>query len=135
MWLRSFAASLPSVRCAHTDYEIRDWFSRVLVPQYQTWIAVTTDTVVGVMVLKGAELKQLYLAPAWRGRGLGNRFMDLAKRQQPDGLTLWAFQVNTSAQRFYERHGFTAVERTDGRRNDEHEPDVRYIWQPSTHPS
>ncbi|MFI6005037.1 GNAT family N-acetyltransferase [Streptomyces sp. NPDC051366] len=135
VWLRSFAAALPTVRCAHTDHEIRDWFSRVLVPQYETWVAVTADTVVGVMVLKGAELKQLYLDPAWRGQGLGDRFMALAKQQQPNGLTLWTFQVNTSAQRFYERHGFIAVERTDGRRNDEREPDVRYIWQPSRHPS
>lgn len=35
VWLCSFAASLPSVRCAHNDDEIRDWFSRVLVPQYE----------------------------------------------------------------------------------------------------
>ncbi|WP_030872634.1 GNAT family N-acetyltransferase [Streptomyces sp. NRRL F-2747] len=129
VWLRSFAAALPSVRCAHTDEEIRNWFAHVLVPQYETWVAVTEDTVVGVMVLKGKELKQLYLDPAWRGRGLGDRFMALAKRKQPDGLTLWTFQVNTSAHRFYERHGFTAVERTDGQGNDEREPDIRYSWQ------
>ncbi|MER5932488.1 GNAT family N-acetyltransferase [Streptomyces sp. NPDC002054] len=135
VWLRSFAAALPSVRCAHTSDEIRDWFSRVLVPQYETWVAVTEDTVVGVMVLKGGELKQLYLDPSWRGRGLGDRFIALAKRQQPDGLTLWTFQVNTSAHRFYERHGFTAVERTDGRRNDEREPDVLYSWQPRPRPA
>ena len=46
------------------------------------------------------------------------------------GLSLWTFQVNGAARRFYERHGFTEVERTDGSHNDEHEPDVRYVWQP-----
>ncbi|MFE5484141.1 GNAT family N-acetyltransferase [Streptomyces sp. NPDC056527] len=133
VWLRSFATALPSVRCAHDAAEVRDWFSRVLVPQYETWVAATENTVVGVLVLNGAEMKQLYLDPAWRGRGLGDRFMSLAKDQQPDGLTLWTFQVNQSAQRFYQRHGFVEVERTDGLRNDEREPDVRYIWQP--HPA
>ncbi|MEU6672295.1 GNAT family N-acetyltransferase [Streptomyces sp. NPDC046727] len=130
VWLRSFAAALPSVRCAHDEAEVRDWFLRVLVPQYETWVAVTENSVVGVMVLNGAELKQLYLDPAWRGRGLGDRFMSLAKQRRPDGLALWTFQVNKAAQRFYERHGFVEIERTDGRRNDEREPDVRYVWQP-----
>ncbi|MEU3316847.1 GNAT family N-acetyltransferase [Streptomyces sp. NPDC006662] len=130
VWLRSFATALPTVRCSHTDDEIRSWFSTVLVPRHETWVAIAANTVVGVMVLKEAELKQLYIDPPWRGRGLGDQFMGVAKQRQPDGLTLWTFQVNTSAQRFYQRHGFTAVERTDGRHNDEHEPDVRLVWQP-----
>ncbi|MGW0315388.1 N-acetyltransferase family protein [Streptomyces flavidovirens] len=83
VWLRSFTAALPSVRCAHDEAEVRDWFSRVLVPQYETWVAVTANSVVGVLVLNRAELKQLYLDPAWRGRGLGDRFMSLAKERQP----------------------------------------------------
>ncbi|WP_328380567.1 GNAT family N-acetyltransferase (plasmid) [Streptomyces sp. NBC_00440] len=132
VWLRSYAAGLPTVRCAHDEAEVQDWFSGVLVPQYETWVAVTGDSVVGLLVLNGEELKQLYLEPQWRGRGLGDRFMLLAKWQQPDGLSLWTFQVNAPAQRFYQRHGFEEVERTDGQRNDEREPDVRYVWQPHT---
>ncbi|MFI1377230.1 GNAT family N-acetyltransferase [Streptomyces longwoodensis] len=130
VWLRSFAAALPSVRCAHDEDDVRQWFTLVLVPQYQTWVATAGTDVVGVLVLKGPELKQLYLAPEWRGRGLGDRFISLAKKQQPDGLSLWTFQVNGAARRFYERHGFTEAERTDGSRNDEHEPDVHYVWRP-----
>ncbi|GAA1923711.1 GNAT family N-acetyltransferase [Streptantibioticus ferralitis] len=130
VWLRSFTAALPSVRCAHDDAEVRNWFSHVLVPQYETWVAVTENSVVGLLVLNGEELKQLYLDPTWRGRGLGDRFISLAKQRQPDGLALWTFQINKAAQRFYERHGFIAVERTDGLRNEEREPDVRYVWQP-----
>ncbi|MFE6713901.1 GNAT family N-acetyltransferase [Streptomyces sp. NPDC057695] len=130
VWLRSFAAALPSVRCAHDEADVRDWFARVLVPAYETWVAVADATVVGVLVLNGPELKQLYLEPEWRGRGLGDRFISLAKEQRPGGLSLWTFQVNRAARRFYERHGFTETERTDGSRNDEREPDVRYLWQP-----
>ncbi|MCF1592379.1 GNAT family N-acetyltransferase [Streptomyces muensis] len=130
VWLRSYAVAVPSVRCAHDDADVRDWFTRVLVPRYETWVAVAGDSVVGLLVLSGAELKQLYLDPAWRGRGLGDRFISLAKQQQPDGLTLWTFQVNMPARRFYERHGFVEAERTNGLRNDEREPDVRYVWRP-----
>ncbi|WP_433573688.1 N-acetyltransferase family protein [Streptomyces sp. CA-251247] len=132
VWLRSYASALPTVRCAHDEPDVRDWFARVLVPQYETWVAVTGHRVVGLLVLKGEELKQLYLEPEWRGRGLGDRFMSLAKQQQPDGLSLWTFQVNGPARRFYQRHGFTEAGRTDGQGNDEREPDVRYVWQPHT---
>ncbi|WP_302171711.1 GNAT family N-acetyltransferase [Streptomyces sp. TBY4] len=129
-WLRSFRAALPTVRLAHGDDEVRDWFSFVVVPQYETWVAAADGSVVGLLVLDGGELEQLYLDPSWWGEGLGDRLVALAKQQRPDGLGLWTFQVNGPAQRFYERHGFIAVERTDGLRNEEREPDVRYVWQP-----
>ncbi|MFD3504850.1 GNAT family N-acetyltransferase [Streptomyces sp. NPDC058678] len=122
VWMRSFDAALPSVHRAHDDAEVRNWFARVLVPRYETWVAVSANRVVGLLVLNGAELKQLFLDPAWRGRGLGDRFMSLAKQRQPDGLALRTFQVNEPAQRFYERHGSVEAERTDGLRNDEREP-------------
>ena len=41
---------------------------------------------------------------------------------------LWVFESNRRAQAFYERHGFVAVERTDGTGNEEQEPDIRYAW-------
>ncbi|MCO4699012.1 GNAT family N-acetyltransferase [Streptomyces sp. RO-S4] len=130
VWLRSFAAALPSVRRAHDDDEVRAWFSHVVVPRHETWVAVVDSGVVGVLVLEAGELEQLYLDPSWRGRGLGDRFMTLAKQRRPDGLALWTFQVNEPARRFYERHGFLAVEHTDGSGNEEREPDVRYVWRP-----
>ncbi|MFI9616196.1 GNAT family N-acetyltransferase [Streptomyces sp. NPDC052023] len=130
VWLRSFAAALPTVVRPRSDDEVRTYFRKVVVPLRETWLAETTDGVVGVMVLDGDELSQLYLDPDWRGRGVGDLFMDLARKRRPDGLNLWTFQVNTSAHRFYERHGFVAVERTDGSANEEGEPDVRYVWRP-----
>lgn len=130
VWLRSFTAALPTVRRAHDDDAVRAWFTHVVVPRYEAWVAVAEGSVVGLLVLDGEELEQLYLDPSWRGRGLGDQFVDLAKQRRPHGLGLWTFQVNGPAQRFYERHGFDAVERTDGLRNEEREPDVRYVWQP-----
>ncbi|WP_330294664.1 GNAT family N-acetyltransferase [Streptomyces sp. NBC_00503] len=128
VWLRSFSAALPSVRRAHDDDAVRDWFRFVVVPERETWVALVQGAVAGLLVLDGGDLEQLYLAPSWRGRGLGDRFIALAKQQRPNGLELWTFQVNGAAQRFYERHGFVAVERTDGLRNEEQEPDIRYVW-------
>ncbi|MGW4906680.1 GNAT family N-acetyltransferase [Streptomyces sp. NPDC004270] len=130
VWLRSYSAALPTVVRAHSDDEVRAYFRDVVVPERETWLAEVGGRVVGVMVLAGDLLSQLYLAPEWRGRGLGDRFVSLAKERSPQGLTLWTFQVNGPAHRFYERHGFLAVERTDGSGNEEREPDVRYVWRP-----
>ena len=99
-------------------------------------VAEIDGTIVGWMVLDGgrdgrAWVDQLYLDPAWVGRGLGARFVDLAKQRHPAGLDLWTFQVNEPAQRFYEHQGFTAVERTSGSGNEERAPDVRFEWSPA----
>ncbi|WP_063768205.1 GNAT family N-acetyltransferase [Streptomyces xanthophaeus] len=106
--LRCFAAALPTVRCAHDEVEVHNWFTHVLLPQYETWVAATGSTVMGLLVLNGEKLKQLHLDPSWRGRGLGRPVHGLAKQQKPDGPMLCTFQVNEAALRFYERHGFIA---------------------------
>ena len=130
VWLRSFTAALPDVRRAHTDDEVRGWFRDVVVPERETWVADADGGVVGLMVLGPGVVEQLYLDPDWRGRGIGERFVALAKELFPSGLSLWTFQANHAAARFYEMHGFVAVERTDGSGNEEREPDVRYVWTP-----
>ncbi|MGV4982629.1 GNAT family N-acetyltransferase [Streptomyces sp. NRAIS4] len=131
VYLRSFDTALPGVVRPHTDDEVREYIRDVVVPLRETWVAEAADGgVVGLMVLNGDLLSQLYLDPEWRGRGIGDRFVALAKERSPGGLTLWTFQVNKPAHRFYERHGFTAVEFTDGSDNEEREPDVRYVWRP-----
>lgn len=131
VYLRSFEAALPTVVRPHTDDEVRDHIRDVVVPLRETWVAEAAGAgVVGLMVLDGESLSQLYLAPEWRGRGIGDRFVALAKERRPRGLSLWTFQVNEPAHRFYERHGFLAAESTDGSGNEEREPDVRYVWRP-----
>lgn len=132
VWLRSYDAALPTVVRPRSDDAVRDYFRDVVVPLRETWVADAADEggIVGVMVLNDTLLSQLYLAPQWRGRGIGDRFVGLAKERSPGGLSLWTFQVNKPAHRFYERHGFVAVEFTDGSGNEEREPDVRYVWQP-----
>jgi len=130
VYLRSFAAALPTVVRPRSDDEVHAYIRDVVVPLHETWVAVAEEQVVGLMVLDGDLLSQLYLDPDWRGRGIGDRFVTLAKERGPRGLNLWTFQVNKPAHRFYERHGFVEAERTDGSGNEEREPDVRYVWRP-----
>lgn len=130
VYLRSFAAALPTVVRPRSDDEVHAYIRDVVVPARETWVADAEGRVVGLMVLAEGLLSQLYLDPDWRGRGIGDRFVALAKERSPQGLSLWTFQVNKPAHRFYERHGFAEAERTDGSGNEEREPDVRYVWRP-----
>jgi GNAT superfamily N-acetyltransferase len=72
-------------------------------------------------------IEQLYVLPEAQGRGLGSELLDVAK-QASARLQLWTFQRNAPARRFYEARGFALVEQTDGARNEENEPDARYLW-------
>ncbi len=117
----------------HTDDEVRSWVRDVLLPSTETWVATAPDgRLVGFMSLKTDELDQLWLLPDHTGQGLGSRFVALAKELRPAGLSLFTFQVNTGARRFYERHGFRVVDLNEGERNEERKPDIRYAWVPTT---
>jgi GNAT superfamily N-acetyltransferase len=64
------------------------------------------------------------------GRGLGDRFLEVAVGRYPGGLQLWTFVANERARRFYERHGFVVEETGDGRGNEERAPDLRMHRHP-----
>jgi GNAT superfamily N-acetyltransferase len=129
-WLRArkaAAATMPPP--AHPDADVRAWFASHVVPCMECWLAEDAEhTLAGMLVLDGRWLDQLYVEPALTGQGIGSELVELAKRVRPDGLRLWTFASNLGAQRFYERHGFVAVLRTDGRDNEERAPDILYCW-------
>jgi GNAT superfamily N-acetyltransferase len=135
VWLASFAAALPTVRLAHTDDEVRGWIAEVVVGRLETWVAEARGEIVGLMTVHNGWIEQLYLRPDWHRRGLGRRFVELAKERSPGGLQLWCFQVNGPARRFYEANGFVVAEMTDGAGNEEREPDIRYEWRPGDAPT
>ena len=130
VWLTSWRATF-DFEPGHPDEDVRRWLATELVPQHETWVSVDDDgVVVALMALSDDKIEQLYVAPAWIGRGLGRRLVALARERRPAGLDLYCFAVNRRARRFYERQGFTPVAFGDGSGNEERQPDVRYAWRP-----
>lgn len=129
------AGSIPPP--VHTDDEVARWIAGVVVPRLPVWVAERPrEGVVAMLVLDGQWVEQLYVDPMCTGRGIGSRLLDVARRESPDGLRLWTFASNEGAQRFYERHGFVPIERTDGSGNEEGAPDILYaIGDASARPS
>jgi GNAT superfamily N-acetyltransferase len=94
-------------------------------------VAEDNGIVVGFCARNGYDLDALYVAADKRGQGVGAALLRHAQ-SAVDRLELWTFQANTGAQRFYLRHGFIEVQRTDGSGNDEGVPDIQYEWQRET---
>ncbi len=130
LWLRARTAAIGAIPPpVHDDDDVRAWFASHVVRAAELWIAEDgAGALVGLLVLDGPWLDQLYVEPAMTGRGIGGGLVEVAKRERPHGLRLWTFASNAGAHRFYERHGFVARDRTDGRGNEEGAPDILYVW-------
>ena len=131
LWLRSRRAAAGAIPPSiHDDEHVHAWFESHVARNNEMWLAEDADgRLSGILVLDGPWVDQLYVEVSLTGRGIGSQLLDFAKRARPDGLQLWTFASNLGAQRFYERHGFVAVKRTDGRGNEEGAPDILYAWR------
>lgn len=107
----------------HTADEDAAWIAGPVLGELEVWMTAN-----GWIALSPERIEHLYVAPGWQGRGVGGRLVALAQGRYAR-LDLWTFQANAGARRFYARHGFSEVERTDGQGNEERLPDVRLEWR------
>ena len=124
-------AAVPQMPPAmHSNAEDREWMAaRLADGEHEVWVATLPDgRIVGYALLAPAWLDHLFVEPDLRGSGIGTVLLDLVKSLRPDGFSLWVFESNAGARRFYARHGLVELERTDGSGNEERAPDVRMAW-------
>lgn len=130
--LSSRKTFLPYACSAHSDSEVREWVRESLIPSGDVTVARVGSSVVGVLATaresNASWINQLYLAPSHVGQHIGTQLLDYALGTLPPPVRLYTFQSNRRARSFYERHGFTAIEFTDGSANEEHCPDVLYQY-------
>ena len=123
---RALLSFLPRL---HTQDEERWFVEKVVLTTCAVTLAEIGGRSAGFLARENEEIHHLYCHPDFLRRGLGTRLIASAKEADVDALELWCFQANWPARRFYEAHGFRAVEFTDGQRNEEKTPDLRYRWQ------
>nr|WP_028610026.1 GNAT family N-acetyltransferase [Paenibacillus harenae] len=102
------------------------FLNHILPEQFQIEIALIGDKVAGMIAYNKKEISQLYIHNEYQGIGIGRRLLDRAKKQSIGRLTLYTFEVNKNARRFYEKHGFSIIGR--GYENEENLPDIEYEW-------
>jgi ribosomal protein S18 acetylase RimI-like enzyme len=115
----------------YTEEETRDFIKDVLLPNNEVWVAEEAGRVVGFAGFGDGSLRHLWVHRAHQNRGVGTALLKVAMHRCPDGLQLWVYQKNLGARRLYERNGFELAELTSGERNEEKEPEARYVWEPS----
>jgi GNAT superfamily N-acetyltransferase len=121
--------SLPFVPQLHTPEEDAWWFAERLYAANQVLVADDLNGLpIGYMAFRPDFIEHLFVHPSHQGAGLGLMFLERAKEGAAE-LTLWTFQQNLRARRFYERHGFSTILETDGADNEEKLPDVLYRWR------
>jgi len=124
----AFDERLPWLSGLHTPDEDRGYFRGPVFETCEVWGALDGGRLAGFIAFRDGWIDQLYILPGDQGRGIGRALLGIAKARLGE-LNLWAFQRNAGARAFYEANGFAAAEFTDGSRNEEREPDVRYVWR------
>jgi ribosomal protein S18 acetylase RimI-like enzyme len=131
--MTSRAATMPYLGPQKRTHEqVTRWAESVLLKECRTWIAVRGTEILGYAALEGDMLEHLYLRPTVRRQGIGTLLLGEVQRHSPDGVSLHVFQQNTDARAFYERHGFTVINSTDGSGNMEKLPDMTLRWTPGS---
>lgn len=127
----SFDMRLPWLAQLHTPEEDRGHWSGHLFATCDIWGAERDGALLGIIAFREDWIDQLYILPNAQRQGIGTRLVDIAKAAYPK-LSLWTFQRNAAARRFYEARGFVEIRQTDGTANEEKEPDVLYRWRITT---
>ncbi len=125
----AFDERLPWLAGLHTSQEDAAYFQDRVFAECALWGAVQ-DGLIGIVAFRKGWVDQLYVLPGWQRQGVGSALLEVAKAASRS-LSLWTFQRNAPACRFYAAHGFVTVRETDGNDNEEREPDVLYHWQVS----
>ncbi|MCM3691383.1 GNAT family N-acetyltransferase [Neobacillus niacini] len=109
------------------SFENHVYFLNTILPeQFQINLALIDDRVVGMIASNETEISQLYIHIDYQGMGIGQTLLDKVKAKSNGRLTLYTFEVNENAQRFYEKNGFKIIGR--GHENEENLPDIQYEW-------
>lgn len=109
------------------SFENHVYFLNTILPkQFQINLALIDDKVVGMIAFNETEISQLYIHTDYQGMGIGQSLLDKVKVISRGRLTLYTFEVNENAQRFYEKNGFKIIGR--GHENEENLPDIQYEW-------
>ena len=121
---------LPFAPMMHSVEAVEQWVRTDLISVGAVTVALMGGEIVGVLALSTESettwVDQLYIHPLHVGQGIGSALLSLAVASAPASVRLYTFQQNNRARNFYERHGFVAVEFSDGSTNEEKCPDVMY---------
>jgi ribosomal protein S18 acetylase RimI-like enzyme len=125
MWRDSKEKALGQ-KAIHSVEDHVYFLNHILPEQFQIELVLIDEKVVGMIAYNESEINQLYIHIDYQGIGIGQTLINKVKDKSSGKLTLYTFEVNEIAQRFYEKHGFKVIGR--GHENEENLSDIQYEW-------
>lgn len=140
-WIHAYASFIDVERMvAHAPEErLARWQARLTEASTTTWVWDQDGTVVGYVTIGAArdddadastgELHAIYVDPPAQGAGVGSRLLaaavDALRAQGFTRATLWTFEANGLARRFYARRAWS-VDPSGAAQEDWWAPAIRY---------
>ncbi len=90
----------------HLESMVRFWGD--LFESDLAWVAEENKRIVGFCARSDDNISALYVAREARNFGVGKALLDLAKTNR-DWITVWAYEKNEKARKFYLREGLVEV--------------------------
>ena len=109
MWRESFEFGV-GIKDHHPLQDQLHYFLTEVRPKTRVQVVKQHGQIVGFLAAHESYIAQLYVTVGHHGQGIGSALLDVAKKQSCGRLHLHTFIRNVRACRFYERHGFKAVE-------------------------
>lgn len=81
-----------------------------MIPKADVLVYETDGEILGFIGLTDDYVAGIFVAERARGEGIGKKLLDAAKKGRT-GLTLYVYEKNVRAVRFYEREGFAIREK------------------------
>src|SRR5690349_4724952 len=101
----SFDERLPWLIGLHTPDQDRRFYREQVFVACTVWGALEAGVLVGIIAFRENWIDQLYVLPRAQGRGVGTALLAIVACRGSE-LSLWTFQRNAAARRFYEHLGF-----------------------------
>lgn len=126
MWRASFEHGV-GITDPHPIDEQLQYFLREVVPTHVVRVVRDDGAIVAFLASTPETIAHLYVKVSHHGRGIGSMLVRLAQAESCGSLWLYTFERNHVARRFYQRHGFSEVERES--QNMFRLEAIKYLWQ------
>jgi ribosomal protein S18 acetylase RimI-like enzyme len=125
LWRESFEFGV-GIRDPHPLSEQREHFVSQVLPANHVTLALLESQLVGFVAASAESVSQLHVRVGYHRSGIGSALLALSKAASAGSLWLYTFTRNARACRFYEKHGFVAIEH--GFEPHWQLEDVKYSW-------
>lgn len=125
----AFFTAMPQMPVLHSPAEDLNYFLTGVYVSSEVWVLEAPGGVsVGFIAFRPGSVDHLYVVPKYQRHGLGSSLLSVAMTVS-ETLRARTFRCNWGGRHFFEKHGFRMEGETDGRGNEEKQPDVLYVWE------